>query len=154
MSRDDRNPVRDLRKEPPRRWSDAIEGIVWLPRLIDKMRAYQTGTLGTYLLGQSPVDDELLACAKTDYAGFARIVAAHATDAEVLHALEALHLGNHERLVQWSRTMPKKRALHMQILDLDDGYTGGAKLRALVAVGNIAFAPFATLLRTVKPVRL
>ena len=38
----------DLDQQPPRRWSATIAGMIWLPRLIDKARAFQAGTLGTY----------------------------------------------------------------------------------------------------------
>lgn len=38
----------DLSQQSPRRWSDTLAGIMWLPRLIDKVRAFQAGTLGTY----------------------------------------------------------------------------------------------------------
>jgi hypothetical protein len=38
----------DLSQQPPRRWSDTLAGMMWLPRLIDKVRAFQADTLGTY----------------------------------------------------------------------------------------------------------
>ena len=57
----------DLTKHPPRRWNDTFEGIAWLPRLIDKARAYDAGTLGTYLFGQSPADNSFLAAAGISY---------------------------------------------------------------------------------------
>ena len=52
--------ARDLTVVPPRRWSESLGGITWLPRLIDKARAALNGTLGSYLYGQSPMDRGLL----------------------------------------------------------------------------------------------
>ena len=77
----------DLQRGLPPRWSDAVEGIVWLPRLAAKVRAHDAGTLGTYLLGQSPIDDELLKTAQLNYAQLIEIVRASADDAAVLAAI-------------------------------------------------------------------
>jgi len=38
----------DLWIQPPRRWNETLAGYLWLPRLIDKIRAFQSGTLGAY----------------------------------------------------------------------------------------------------------
>ena len=43
-----RDLTMDLGQHPPRRWSDTLAGMIWLPRLIDKVRAFQAGTLGSY----------------------------------------------------------------------------------------------------------
>ena len=40
----------DLGQHPPRRWSETLAGMIWLPRLIDKVRAFQAGTLGNLRL--------------------------------------------------------------------------------------------------------
>src|SRR5437870_4591357 len=37
----------DLSTHPPRRWNETLAGYLWLPRLIDKVRAFQGGKLGT-----------------------------------------------------------------------------------------------------------
>jgi hypothetical protein len=146
--------VRDLRHGPPRRWNESVDGVVWLPRLIDKIRAQRAGSLGTYLLGQSPIDDELLACMPTTYAGLARIVDAAASDAAVLDGLDAAFPGSRMRLQTWSAALPARRALHLRVLDLDDGYTGNAFVHALGAVVNVPFALVVALLRAIRPVRL
>ncbi len=145
---------RDLRRGPPRRWNESVEGVVWLPRLIDKIRAQRAGRLGNYLLGQSPIDDELLACVPIDYAGLARIVDASTTDRAVLDALDAASPGSLTRLRAWSAELPAKRALHLAVLDLDDGYTGNAFVHALGAIVNVPFALVVALLRKARPVRL
>src|SRR5579884_4274192 len=64
----------DLRATPPRRWSDELDGIRWLPRMIDKARAAMKGTLGDYLYGQSPMDRSLLRALGLSYKDFTRIV--------------------------------------------------------------------------------
>lgn len=40
--------AKDLTKEFPRSPLEELEGLPWLPRLIDKVRALQAGTLGDY----------------------------------------------------------------------------------------------------------
>ena len=40
--------AKDLSKEFPRSPLDELDGLPWLPRLIDKVRALQAGTLGDY----------------------------------------------------------------------------------------------------------
>lgn len=40
--------AKDLTKEFPRSPLDELDGLPWLPRLIDKVRALQAGTLGDY----------------------------------------------------------------------------------------------------------
>ncbi len=84
-------------------------GIVWLPRLAAKVRAHDAGTLGTYLLGQSPVDDEFLRTAQLSYADFIAIVRAAPDDAGVLAAIGAASPGAIERLRLWSIEMPVRR---------------------------------------------
>ena len=145
----------DLRSGPPRRWNVAVGGIVWLPRFIDKARALRAGTLGTYLFGQSPVDDDVLKVAGLSYRRFMAIVDAHgADDADVLAEIEAQRPGATERLRLWSEHMPKKRGAHMAILDLDEGYRTAWFSAPVRTLGNALFAPVASLLRKARPVKL
>lgn len=44
----------DLRTDIPRNPFDQIDGYAWLPRLIDKTRAYFAGTKGSYTRYPSP----------------------------------------------------------------------------------------------------
>lgn len=118
----------DLRTGPPPRWSAAVEGVIWLPRLAAKVRAHSAGTLGSYLLGQSPIDDEFLRAARLSYAGLIAIVVAAAGDDAVLAAIEAARPGAHERLRLWSLEMPVRLGLFMRLLDFDDGYDRAAWL--------------------------
>ncbi|HEY5349577.1 MAG TPA: DUF5069 domain-containing protein [Candidatus Lustribacter sp.] len=143
----------DLQRGSPPRWRDAIEGIVWLPRLAAKVRAYDAGTLGTYLLGQSPIDDEFLRTAELRYADFIAIVRAAADDPAVLTAIGAGSPGAFERLRLWSIEMPVRRRTMLRLIDLDDGYDRPAWLNAPLAVGNALLAPLIALLRKVRPLK-
>lgn len=143
----------DLHVGPPPRWSDATTGIVWLPRMAAKVRAYDAGTLGTYLLGQSPVDDEFLRVARSSYAAFVAVVRASADDEAILAALEAASPGSVERLRLWSMEMPVRRRLHMRVLDADDGYDRPKWFAAIAPAANVLVGPLMKLARKVRPLR-
>jgi hypothetical protein len=143
----------DLKCGSPPRWSDAIEGVVWLPRLAAKVRAHDAGTLGSYLLGQSPVDDEFLKTAQLDYADFIAIVRSSADNAAVLGAVGAASAGAVDRLRLWSLEMPVRRGLMLRVLDIDDGYDRPAWLTLPVAAGNALLAPVIALARKVRPLK-
>ncbi len=144
----------DLARGFPPRWSDAVDGIVWLPRLAAKVRAHAAGTLGSYLLGQSPVDDEFLKTAQLSYAQLIAIVRASADDAAVLAAIAAASPGAVERLRLWSLEMPVRRRTMMKLLDLDDGYDRPAWMTVPVAALNAAFLrPLIGFARIVRPLK-
>lgn len=147
-------PAPDLRLGPPRRWSDHIDGIRWLPRLIDKVRAHAAGTLGAYLYGQSPVDASFLHTIPLDYRSFEAIVLAAPDDRAVLEALRTRSNDNLARLRAWSDELPGRRPLHLRVLDLDDGYERSF-LGSLVRAGaQIGFDPLVPLLRRIVPSNL
>jgi hypothetical protein len=143
----------DLQNGPPPRWSDAVEGVVWLPRLAAKVRAYDAGTLGTYLLGQSPIDDEFLRAAQLRYRDFIAIVRAAGGDAEVLAAIDAAAPGARERLRLWSLEMPVRLRAFMRLLDFDDGYDRPAWLTIPHAAASLLVPPLIGLLRRMRPLR-
>ena len=91
-------------------------------RLIDKARAAQEGTLGSYFFGQSPFDRAMLNALGLGYRSFARIVAAAPDDASVIAALRACNPASLERARSWSATLETKHRWFMNLLDLDDGY--------------------------------
>ena len=143
----------DLQRGAPPRWCETIDGIVWLPRLAAKVRAHDAGTLGTYLLGQSPIDDEFLKVAQLRYADFIAIVRASADDAAVLAAIGAASPGAIDRLRLWSLEMPVRRRTFMRVLDIDDGYDRPGWLTAPVAVANALLTPMIALARKVRPLK-
>jgi predicted PurR-regulated permease PerM len=115
----------DLRTTAPRRWSDELGGIRWLPRMIDKARAAMKGTLGDYLYGQSPMDRSLLRAIGISYKDFTRIVReSHGDDDLVLEKLETASPDRLQLARRWSDHLPRRR-FFLFILDLDDGYYGG-----------------------------
>jgi hypothetical protein len=143
----------DLRTTPPPRWNTATGGVIWLTRFAAKVRAHDAGTLGTYLLGQSPIDDEFLAAAQLDYAAFMAIVRAAPGDDEVLAAIEARAPGSTARLQLWSTEMPVRRRLHLRILDLDDGYDRPAWFAVPHAVAGALFTRLVPILRALRPLK-
>ena len=117
--------VRDLRREPPRRWNEELDGVAWLPRLIDKTRASFRGTLGAYLYGQSPVDTEVLHALGLGHRAFAEIVAAAPDDRAVVDALLRRDAFAMDRGRRWTATARRRWCAFFYALDLDDGYAPG-----------------------------
>jgi hypothetical protein len=144
----------DLQRGLPPRWSDAVDGIVWLPRLAAKVRAHDAGTLGPYLLGQSPVDDEFIKTAQLSYAQLIAIVRASADDAGVLAGIAAASGDAIERLRLWSLEMPVRRRMMLKLIDLDDGYDRPAWLDVPIAAVNAALLlPLIGLARIARPLK-
>jgi hypothetical protein len=144
----------DLRNGPPRRWSASVDGVIWLPRLIDKCRAHDAGTLGTYLYGQSPVDDAFLALAGLDYPSFTTIVRANAGDAAVLAGIEARAPGATARLQTWSQQRLANPTVFIRMNDWDDGYSSTTgNDRVLRAIIQPLFGIIVTLFRIARPLR-
>jgi Domain of unknown function (DUF5069) len=114
--------ARDLRVEPPRRWNERVDGIPWLPRLIDKTRAAQAGTLGAYLFGQSPMDRSCLRALGLRHREFAEIVADARDDDEVVAAIASRRPSALERGRAWGERLPRRHRLFLVFIDLDDGY--------------------------------
>lgn len=117
--------VPDLRRESPRRWSEEIDGVMWLPRLIDKTRASLRGTLGAYLFGQSPLDREVLRTLGVGHRAFAEIVAVASDDSAVVDGLLRRDAFAMDRGRRWSATARRRHGAFFYALDLDDGYAPG-----------------------------
>ena len=145
--------VTDLARGAPPRWSDAVEGVVWLPRLAMKARAHDAGTLGYYLFGQSPVDDEFLKTAGMSYAEFLALVRRTPDDAAVLAAIGDASPGAIERLRLWSLEMPVRRRIFLRLLDLDDGYERPAWLNLPAAAIAAGLKPLIAAWRLVRPLK-
>jgi uncharacterized protein DUF5069 len=143
----------DLRAGPPRRWNATVDGIVWLPRLADKARAFDAGTLGSYLYGQSPIDDAFLRRAGLDYHGFLEIVRDAPDDDGVLAGIERRNPGATEQLRIFSQRLPQKSALLLWVLEYDEGYVRPWWGGVARPVGNAAFALIVGTLRAARPMR-
>lgn len=132
--------AKDLRREPPRRWSDEIDGIRWLGRLIDKTRATLAGSLGAYLYGQSPIDNAFLHQLGIGHRVFADIVAAAPDDHSVLAVLAQRYPEGLVRARAWSETLPRRMPVWLFVLDLDDGYIAGPWRALKVPANAVSYA--------------
>lgn len=117
--------MNDLSQHPPRRWNVQIDGICWLPRLIDKARAYDAGTLGHYFFGHSPVDGSLLGVAGLKYRDILEATRIAPDDAGVLAELERRAPGASERMRAWTARPTPVNAFVFQLVDADEGYSAG-----------------------------
>ena len=120
----------------PRRWSTEIDGIRWLPRMIDKARMQHRGELGNYLLGHSPVDHALLTRMNLTTEQFAEIARHAPDDAAVLEAVRA-HW-DEARVRRWSERFTSTYRTYIMLWDLDEGYV---RPNPFQAVGMALFKP-------------
>ena len=142
----------DLRSGAPRRWNAEVDGVIWLPRLIDKARACDAGTLGMYLYGQSPVDDSLLAAGRIGYDDVLHAVRSSPDDAGVLAALERRAPGATARMRAWSAKPPLKARIIFAWNDVDEGYArAGPVPRAVRFLSNLVYPALTASLRLVRP---
>jgi hypothetical protein len=134
----------------PRRWTVEVDGIRWLPRMIDKARMRADGKLGAYLMGHSPVDRALLYRLKLTTDQFVEIANSAPDDAGVLAALRAR--GFDEAAVRrWSDSFPILYRAFIPVWDLDEGYTAPTPFtRPLVAVMRILERPVMDAFRMVS----
>ncbi len=138
----------NLRQGPPRRWSESLGQIRWLPRLIDKTHAALRGSLGDYFYGQSPMDRALLRVLRIGHREFARIVRDAPEDADVLAALQARSPEGVRAARQWSDTLARRHPLFLFLIDLDDGYLG-RRWRVLQAPLRLVSGFFARLIKRI-----
>lgn len=139
----------DLQAGPPRRWSDEVEGIRWLPRLIDKTRAAIAGTLGSYLYGQSPIDREFLRALGLGHRAFAQIVRDASDDAAVVRALAARDAEGLERARAWGASLQRRHPVWMLGLDLDDGRL--PRYAWLKPIANVGSDALTAMVKRVRP---
>ena len=106
----------------PPRWNVEVDGIRWLPRMIEKARMRERGTLGAYLIGHSPVDAALLKRLKISTEAFVQLVWVQPDDMNVLIALRARGI-DEAAVRRWSEDFPRRYAPYIRLWDLDEGYT-------------------------------
>lgn len=126
--------AKDLRSEPPRRWTEQLGGLYWLPRLIDKARAALAGTLGDYLYGQSPMDHGLLRALGLSHREFAVLVKDAGDDEGVLAALRARDPAALDRARAWSDPLPREHKMFFYFIDCDDGYRSAGLFHPVLRV--------------------
>jgi hypothetical protein len=116
----------------PRRWTVEVDGIRWLPRMIDKARMRQSGTLGAYLMGHSPVDRALLHRLGLTTDEFVAIANSAPDDAGVLAMLRARGF-DEAGVRRWSASFPSLYRALIPVWDLDEGYVPSTPLTRAVA---------------------
>jgi len=79
--------TKDLAREEPRPMDETLAGYAWLPRLIDKARAADAGSLGD-LVHPCPVDLRCLGLLGVEPLRFRAIASSAGTAADVLAGLE------------------------------------------------------------------
>ena len=122
-----------------------------MPRLIDKARMSAGGTLGTYLLGHSPVDAALLQRFGITTAEFSKLVVAARDDAAVLSALRARGF-DEARVRRWSESFERRYRAFIHLWDIDDGYVAPTTLeRPFLAAFRAVEGPLMALLRKALP---
>jgi predicted PurR-regulated permease PerM len=145
--------TKDLRVAPPRRWSDELGGIRWLPRMIDKARAAMNGTLGDYLYGQSPTDRSFLRALGITYKDFTNIVRrAGDDDEQVLQMLLQRTPDGVDLARRWSQRFERRHRFFLYLIDLDDGYAKGP-LQAVRSVVRVFAGLIARYIRYHWPTR-
>jgi len=135
----------------PRRWSATVDGICWLPRMVDKARMYASGTLGNYLMGHSPVDRELLSRLEIKTDEFVKLANAMPSDLAVLDALRRRGF-DEARVRRWSAQFEKHHRLLIPVWDLDEGRIAATGVRApLLALMKRIEKPVIAVMRKVSP---
>jgi hypothetical protein len=135
----------------PRRWSVEVDGIKWLPRLIDKARMRESGKLGSYLVGHSPVDYAFLTKAGIGTDDFVALAVGQGSDADVLAALRAR--GFDEAAVRaWSDRFETTYKVYIFLWDVDEGYRVPSPLeKLLIPVARRVEGPLMDVVRFVRP---
>jgi hypothetical protein len=133
----------------PRRWNAEVDGICWLPRMIDKARMSASGTLGAYLMGHSPVDRALLKRLRLTTDEFVALVVAHGDDEDVLAALRA-HGCDEAAIRRWSDRFERRYRVLIHVWDLDEGYAAPRGIEApLLALVQKIERPLMALFRRI-----
>lgn len=112
----------DLREHPPRRSRECLAGFIWLPRLIDKVRAFQAGTLGAY---PSLTDRLFMRKFRLTPALVEQTVRATLNDELIAEQLQQASGLSQNTIAASSDAFERKYRLVLAVLDCDDGYTRG-----------------------------
>lgn len=114
----------DLQRQPPRRWSDQVAGMIWLPRLIDKVRAFQAGTLGAYAY-PSALDQSFMRHLRLTPAWIESVVRDMTSDEAIGATLRQRIPLSDEEILTRCAAFQKKYWWALAVLDRDDGYVRG-----------------------------
>jgi hypothetical protein len=98
--------------------------LIWLPRLLDKARAYQAGTLGTYAY-PSALDRSFMHRFCLSPALIEEFVRAERSDEAVAAAIRRHINLSEEQIACLNKGFSDKYGFAFRILDADDGYRPG-----------------------------
>jgi len=114
----------DLTTHPPRRWNEALEGYLWLPRLIDKVRAFQSGKLGHYAY-PSYLDRVFLRQLGLSPAFIEQTVRQYEMDEPIGRAVRAQSRHTSEEIQRCNEQFARRWRFVLNLMDRDDGYVRG-----------------------------
>ncbi|MDO8588152.1 MAG: DUF5069 domain-containing protein [Armatimonadota bacterium] len=98
----------DLTKQFPRAGEQMLAGYPWLPRMIDKCRAYTEGSLGDYIF-PCPIDMQVLTELDVTEDEFEAAVRGTETDVEVLERLGIPEENPDPAVAAWTREFIENR---------------------------------------------
>ena len=114
----------DLKLQPPRRWNETVAGYLWLPRLIDKVRAFQTGTLGAYSY-PSYLDRAFLGQLGLSPAFIERTVSQSETDEAIGRAVRDQTGHTLEQIQRANESFERRWRFFLALMDTDEGHVKG-----------------------------
>lgn len=114
----------DLGQHPPRRWSETLAGMIWLPRLIDKVRAFQAGTLGSYAY-PSALDQSFMRRFQLTPAFIEPLVRENKSDDAIGTVIRQHVRLTDGEVARRCTVFREKYRLAFSVLDRDDGYVRG-----------------------------
>ena len=120
----------------PRSGRDAIAGLAWLPRMLDKARRCETSSTGRlvdgYLYGDNDfIDKQLIAFLRTDDTTISQLVREHPDDAEVAAILVERSGRSAAEIAAFATTFRRKN-FDFVFVEADEGRLGpGFKASAI-----------------------
>jgi hypothetical protein len=124
---------------------DAVAGLVWLPRLLDKARHCEASPnerlVDGYCYGDNDfIDKQLIAFLRTDDVTISALVREHPDDADVARILVE-RSGHSPAEVEAFNTAFRRKNFNFVLLEADEGRLGGAKGAVLKFVYNNMVMP-------------
>lgn len=123
----------------PRPANDTIDGLVWLPRMIEKARRFaqgrRTGTdlMNGYLYGDNDfVDAQVLAFLRTDDRALLGLVEQSPSDDQAARAAISRSGRSHDECAAFSSAL-RRKVMGFVMLDADEGRLPPGPRRAIVA---------------------
>ncbi|HEX3462572.1 MAG TPA: DUF5069 domain-containing protein [Candidatus Elarobacter sp.] len=132
----------------PRSAHDSLEGLPWLPRLLEKARRFEAGrAAGTdlmngYLYGDNDfIDAQLLRFLRTTDATVSALVRDHADDAEVARILVERSGRSPSEIAEFAKIFPRKN-FGFVLTEADEGRLGnGPRAKLICFVYNRLIMP-------------